>query len=420
MDIYMPGNLIVGQSGGPTAAINASLAGVFITAKECGAKTVYGMLNGIQGLLEGRYIDLADHVKNGLDAELLKRTPASFLGSCRYKLPAVEGNEDVYERVFEILKQLDIEVFIYIGGNDSMDTINKLSKYAQSVGNEIRFIGCPKTVDNDLALTDHTPGYGSAAKYIAVSMKELIRDSFTIDFKQGMCTIVEIMGRDAGWLTGAAALSKDEDCEGPDLIYLPEVPFDIESFREKVKDLLTKKVSVVVAVSEGIRTADGTYVCELGNSVDFVDAFGHKQLSGTASYLAGYIANEFGCKTRAIEFSTLQRAGSHIASLTDTNEGYGAGRAAVLAADAGKTGLMVVFERLSKHPYECGTALRDVDKIANDERVVPREWINEAGDYVTEEFLSYAKPLIRGELVPIMVNGLPKHLEVPEGLRERC
>ncbi|MCD7981621.1 MAG: 6-phosphofructokinase [Clostridiales bacterium] len=416
----MTGNLIVGQSGGPTAAINASLAGVFVTAKECGAKTVYGMLNGIQGLLEGRYIDLADHVKTGLDAELLKRTPASFLGSCRYKLPAVEGNEDVYEKVFEILKQLDIEVFIYIGGNDSMDTINKLSKYAQSIGNEIRFIGCPKTVDNDLALTDHTPGYGSAAKYIAISMKELIRDSFTIDFKQGMCTIVEIMGRDAGWLTGAAALSKDEDCAGPDLIYLPEVPFDIESFREKVKDLLAKKVSVVVAVSEGIRTADGTYVCELGNSVDFVDAFGHKQLSGTASYLAGYIANEFGCKTRAIEFSTLQRAGSHIASLTDTNEGYGAGRAAVLAADAGKTGLMVVFERLSKHPYECGTALRDVDKIANDERVVPREWINEAGDYVTDEFLSYAKPLIRGELVPIMVNGLPKHLEVPEGLRERC
>ncbi|MCC8028835.1 MAG: 6-phosphofructokinase [Lachnospiraceae bacterium] len=415
----MKRNVMVGQSGGPTAAINASLAGIYITAKECGAKTVYGMLNGIQGLLEGRYIDLSEHVKDDLDAELLKRTPASFLGSCRYKLPAAEGNEDVYEKVFAMLKKLDIEVFIYIGGNDSMDTINKLSKYGQSTGSEIRFIGCPKTVDNDLALTDHTPGYGSAAKYIAVSMKELIRDSFTIDFKQGMCTIVEIMGRDAGWLTGAAALSKDEDCDGPDLIYLPEVPFDIESFREKVKDLLAKKVSVVVAVSEGIRTADGTYVCELGSGVDFVDVFGHKQLSGTASYLAGYIAGEFGCKTRAIEFSMLQRAGSHIASLTDTNEGYAAGRAAILAADEGKTGLMVVFERLSKHPYVCGTALRDVDKIANDERVVPREWINEDGDYVTEEFLSYARPLIRGELVPIMVNSLPKHLAVPDGLRER-
>ncbi|MCD8232719.1 MAG: 6-phosphofructokinase [Clostridiales bacterium] len=416
----MKRNVIVGQSGGPTAAINSSLAGVYLTAKECGAKTVYGMLNGIQGLLEGRYIDLSQHIKNGLDAELLKRTPSSFLGSCRYKLPAAEGNEAIYEKVFETLKELDIEVFIYIGGNDSMDTINKLSQYAQKIGSEIRFIGCPKTVDNDLALTDHTPGYGSAAKYIAISMKELIRDSFTIDFKQGMCTIVEIMGRNAGWLTGAAALSKDEDCQGPDLIYLPEIPFDIEAFKAKVKDLLAKKVSVVVAVSEGIHTADGTYVCELGNSVDFVDAFGHKQLSGTASYLAGYIANEFGCKTRAIEFSTLQRAGSHVASLTDISEGFEAGKAAIKAADEGKTGLMVVFERTSQDPYKCGTALRDVNKIANDERVVPREWVNADGDYVTDEFIAYAKPLIQGELDPIMVDGLPRHLTVPDGLRERA
>ncbi len=416
----MKRNVIVGQSGGPTAAINSSLAGVYLTAKECGAKTVYGMLNGIQGLLEGRYVDLSQHIKNGLDAELLKRTPSSFLGSCRYKLPAAEGNEAIYEKVFETLKELDIEVFIYIGGNDSMDTINKLSQYAQKIGSEIRFIGCPKTVDNDLALTDHTPGYGSAAKYIAISMKELIRDSFTIDFKQGMCTIVEIMGRNAGWLTGAAALSKDEDCQGPDLIYLPEIPFDIESFKAKVKDLLAKKVSVVVAVSEGIHTADGTYVCELGNSVDFVDAFGHKQLSGTASYLANYIANEFGCKTRAIEFSTLQRAGSHVASLTDISEGFEAGKAAIKAADEGKTGLMVVFERTSQDPYKCGTALRDVNKIANDERVVPREWVNADGDYVTDEFIAYAKPLIQGELDPIMVDGLPRHLAVPDGLRERA
>ncbi len=377
------------------------------------------MLNGIQGLLEGRYIDLSEHIKTNLDAELLKRTPASFLGSCRYKLPALEGNEEVYEKVFATLADLDIGVFIYIGGNDSMDTINKLAKYAVSIDSPIRFIGCPKTVDNDLALTDHTPGYGSAAKYIAISMKELIRDSFTIDFKQGMCTIVEIMGRDAGWLTGAAALSKDDDCDGPDLIYLPEVPFDIHEFRDKVGVLLKKKTSVVVAVSEGIRTADGTYVCELGESSDFVDAFGHKQLSGTATYLAGYIAAEFGCKPRAIEFSTLQRAGSHVASITDIMEAMEAGSACIRAAEAGRPGKMVIFERYSQEPYICVTALRDVDKIANEAREVPREWVNEDGDFVTEEFVEYAKPLIQGELTPIFANGLPRHLDVPEGLRER-
>ncbi len=415
----MTRNVMVGQSGGPTAAINGSLCGVYLAAKECGANTVYGMLNGIQGLLEERFIDLSEHVKDGLDAELLKRTPSSFLGSCRYKLPAAEGNEDVYDKVFEILKKMDIEVFIYIGGNDSMDTINKLSQYAQKIGSDIRFIGCPKTVDNDLALTDHTPGFGSAAKYIAISMKELIRDSYTIDFKNGMCTIVEIMGRNAGWLTGAAALSKDEDCNGPDLIYLPELPFDIDSFTEKVGKLLKEKVSVVVAVSEGIHTADGKYVCELGNSVDFVDAFGHKQLSGTATYLAGYIAGKFGCKTRAIEFSTLQRAGSHVASLTDIEEAVEAGKAVIYAANEGKTGLMVTFERTCNKPYKCTTSLQDVNKIANDERVVPREWVNEDGDYVTEEFIAYAKPLIQGELAPMMVNGLPKHLCPPAGLRER-
>ncbi len=412
-------NVMVGQSGGPTAAINSSLAGVYETALERGAQTVYGMLNGIQGLLEGRYIDLSQYMKDGLDIELMKRTPASFLGSCRYKLPAREGNEDVYKKIFATLTDLDVDVFIYIGGNDSMDTINKLAQYAMSIDSPIRFIGCPKTVDNDLALTDHTPGFGSAAKFIAVSMKELIRDSFTIDFKNGMCTVVEIMGRDAGWLTGAAALSRDEDCDGPDLIYLPELPFDVDTCVAKVKDLLTKKNAVVVCVSEGIRTADGTYVCELGNSSDFVDAFGHKQLTGTATYLANHIAGELGCKTRAIEFSTLQRAGSHIASLTDSMEAEEAGAAAIRAAEDGETGLMVTFKRLSEEPYICVAALEDVNKIANEERTVPREWVNEAGDYVTEEFLEYARPLIQGQLQPIMVNGLPKHLPVPEGLRER-
>ena len=292
----MKGNVIVGQSGGPTAAINSSLAGVYRTAKDRGAKKVYGMLYGIQGLMQEKYIDLSDHIKTELDAELLKRTPAAFLGSCRYKLPAIHEDQSVYEKIFAILDKLDIEAFIYIGGNDSMDTIKKLSDYAIITGHPTRFVGCPKTIDNDLALTDHTPGFGSAAKYIGTSMKEIIRDSFCLEYSKGLVSIVEIMGRNAGWLTGACALAAGEDCEGPDMIYLPELPFDIAEFGRRVRELLEKKPSVVVAVSEGIRTADGKYVCELGNSVDFVDAFGHKQLSGTASYLASYIAGEIGCK----------------------------------------------------------------------------------------------------------------------------
>ena len=331
----MKGNVIVGQSGGPTAAINSSLAGVYRTAKDRGAAKVYGMLHGIQGLLQERYIDLSEYITNELDAELLKRTPAAFLGSCRYKLPEIHENREVYEKIFEILNKLDIEAFIYIGGNDSMDTIKKLSDYAIITGHPTRFIGCPKTIDNDLALTDHTPGYGSAAKYIGTSVKEIIRDSFCLEYEKGLVSIIEIMGRNAGWLTGAAALAKGEDCAGPDLIYLPELPFDIEAFGKKVKALLKKKSSVVVAISEGIRLADGRYVCELGQSIDFVDAFGHKQLSGTANYLASYIAGEIGCKTRSIELSSLQRSASHCASRVDILEAYQVGGAAVKAADDG-------------------------------------------------------------------------------------
>lgn len=371
----MKGNVIVGQSGGPTAAINSSLAGVYRTAKDRGAKKVYGMLHGVQGLLQERYIDLSEHIKTELDAELLKRTPAAFLGSCRYKLPEIHEDKAVYEKIFKILDKLDIEAFIYIGGNDSMDTIKKLSDYAIITGHPTRFVGCPKTIDNDLALTDHTPGYGSAAKYIGTSLKEIIRDGFCLEYPKGLVTIVEIMGRNAGWLTGAAALSQGEDCDGPDLIYLPEITFDLHQFSDKVKQLLEKKPSVVVAVSEGIRTGDGNYVCELGSSVDFVDAFGHKQLSGTASYLASFIAGEIGCKTRAIELSTLQRSASHAASRVDILEAYQVGGAAVKAADEGDSGKMVVLQRLSDDPYQCGTEVKDVHKIANDEKLVPREWV---------------------------------------------
>ena len=409
----MKGNVIVGQSGGPTAAINSSLAGVYRTAKDRGAKKVYGMLHGIQGLLDERYIDLSEHITNELDAELLKRTPAAFLGSCRYKLPEIHEDRDVYDKIFDILKKLDIEAFIYIGGNDSMDTIKKLSDYAIITGFPTRFIGCPKTIDNDLALTDHTPGYGSAAKYIGTSVKEIIRDSFCLEYSKGLVSIVEIMGRNAGWLTGAAALSKGEDCSGPDLIYLPELPFDIEKFGEKVREVLKTKTSVVVAVSEGISLPDGRYVCELGQSIDFVDAFGHKQLSGTANYLASYIAGDIGSKTRAIELSTLQRAASHCASRVDILEAYQVGGAAVKAADEGDSGKMVVLQRLSDDPYQSGTEVKDVHKIANDEKLVPREWVNEDGDYVTEEFVNYVRPLIQGDVSPVMVDGIPRHLFRP-------
>lgn len=415
----MKRNVIVGQSGGPTAAINSSLAGVYRTAKDRGANKVYGMLHGVQGLLEEKYIDLSDHIKTELDAELLKRTPAAFLGSCRYKLPEIHEDRDVYDKIFAILDKLDIEAFIYIGGNDSMDTIKKLSDYAIITGHPTRFVGCPKTIDNDLALTDHTPGYGSAAKYIGTSMKEIIRDSFCLEYTNGLVTIVEIMGRNAGWLTGAAALAQGEDCEGPDMIYLPEHSFDLVKFRDKVKKILERKTSVVVAISEGICTSDGKYVCELGNSVDFVDAFGHKQLSGTAAYLANYIAGELGCKTRAIELSTLQRAASHAASRVDILEAYQVGGAAVKAADEGDSGKMVVLQRLSDDPYQCGTEVKDVHKIANDEKLVPAEWVTSDGTYVTSEFISYVRPLIQGDVSPVMVDGIPRHLYTPRELSER-
>lgn len=406
----MKGNVIVGQSGGPTAAINSSLAGVYRTARDRGAGKVYGMLHGIQGLLQERYIDLSEYITSDLDTELLKRTPAAFLGSCRYKLPEIHEDRAVYDKIFEILEKLNIEAFIYIGGNDSMDTIKKLSDYAIVTGFPTRFVGCPKTIDNDLALTDHTPGYGSAAKYIGTSTKEIIRDSNALEYGKGLVTVIEIMGRNAGWLTGAAALSKGEDCEGPDLIYLPELAFDVEKFVEKVRSLLEKKQSVVVAVSEGIRLADGRYVCELTDGVDYVDAFGHKQLSGTANYLACRIANELGCKARGIELSTLQRAASHLVSRIDIIEAYQVGGAAVKAADEGDSGEMVILERLSDDPYQCTTSLRNVHKVSNVEKVVPRKWINKDGDYVTEEFLNYVKPLIQGDVPPIMVDGIPRHL----------
>ena len=406
------GNVIVGQSGGPTAVINSSLAGVYKTARDRGAKKVFGMLHGVQGLLEEQVVDLSQHIRSDLDIDLLKRTPSSFLGSCRFKLPEIKDDQTIYDKIFAILDKLEIEYFFYIGGNDSMDTIKKLSDYAILNGSRIRFMGVPKTIDNDLAVTDHTPGFGSAAKYIASITKEVIRDGLVYD--QQNVTLVEIMGRNAGWLTGAAALARGEDCEGPDMLFLPELTFDVDRFMKKVEEIHKIKKSVVIAVSEGVKVEDGRYVCELTDNIDYVDAFGPRQLTGTARYLAEKISKEVGCKTRAIEFNSLQRCASHIVGRVDITEAYQVGGAAVKAAFEGETGKMIILKRVSDDPYLCVTDIYDVHKIANIEKKVPREWINEEGNYVTPEFINYVRPLIQAELTPMMVDGLPRHLRLED------
>ena len=403
-------NIIVGQSGGPTAVINSSLLGVYKTAKDRGADKVYGMVHGIKGLLDRDIVDLSTRLKTDLDTDLLKRTPSSFLGSCRYKLPDIKGNEDTYEKIFAILKELDICAFFYIGGNDSMDTIMRLTDYGNKIKSPIRFIGVPKTIDNDLAITDHTPGYGSAAKYIAATTKEIIRDGLVYDYP--VVSVIEVMGRNAGWLTAATALAKGEDCEGVDEIYLPEVVFDIDKFLENTGKLLKENRSVVIAVSEGVKVADGRYVCELSDHVDYVDAFGHKQLAGTARYLAGKVAEKYGVKTRAIELSSLQRCAAHIQARIDVTEAYNCGGAAVKAAFEGKTGRVITLKRVSDDPYMCIAEDADVHEIANIEKKIPLEWITEDGSNVKPELVHYIYPLIQAEIAPLWINGLPRHIRL--------
>lgn len=402
-------NVIVGQSGGPSSVINSSLAGVYCRAKAMGADKIYGMRNGIQGFLEERLVDLDTVLGSNELVKLLRKTPAAFLGSCRFKLPDPEKDTSVFEKIFALLNKYEIKAFIYIGGNDSMDTIRKLTDYGQSVGSDICFVGAPKTIDNDLAETDHTPGFGSAAKFIATMTKEAIRDEVVYSTNKTIY-IMEIMGRNAGWLTAATALARGEDCPGPDLIYLPEVPFNIEAFRSKVAALLEKKNNLMIAVSEGIHDAGGTFICEYGAADKAVDAFGHKQMGGTAAYLTQYCEREFGCKTRAIEFSTLQRCAAHLASQTDVNEAFQSGDKAVEAALSGRTGLMATLLRANEAPYVCEIGLADVHHISNVERLVPLEWITEEGSQISDDFLRYALPLIQGESEPVMEGGLPKHL----------
>jgi 6-phosphofructokinase 1 len=401
-------NAIVGQSGGPTSVINSSLAGVMQACQMRGAEHVYGMLHGIQGLLEEKVCNLSERMKSFINIELLKRTPSSYLGSCRYRLPEPEEDEAVFEKLFVILKKLDIRWFFYIGGNDSMDTINKLARYGQQTGSEIRFMGVPKTIDNDLMLTDHTPGYGSAAKYIGVVMKEVIRDATVYGTKY--VTLVEIMGRNAGWLTAAAALARGEDCEGVDLICLPELPFYEDRFLAKVEKMQKERASVVIAVSEGIKLADGRFVCELSDDARSVDAFGHINLTGTARYLSNLVARNLPTKTRSVELSILQRCAGHLTSRTDITEAFQVGGAAAKAAFEGETAKMVALKRLSNDPYQCTTELVNISEVANYEKKVPLEWINEARTDMTQDFLSYARPLIQAELTPIYINGLTQHI----------
>lgn len=403
-------NAIVGQSGGPTCVINSSLAGVFSACRRHGVQKVFGMRHGVQGLLKDEVIDLTEALDAPGKLSLLRHTPASYLGSCRYKLPDSLEHPEVYEKLFAILKKLDIGYFFYIGGNDSMDTICKLSDYAKRVGSDIRFMGVPKTIDNDLMHTDHTPGYGSAAKYIGVVMKEIIRDATV--YGTNYVTIVEIMGRNAGWLTAAAALARGEDCEGVNMICLPEVPFHVDNFIDKVERMQRESKSVVIAVSEGVKLEDGRYVCELSDDAHFVDAFGHKSLTGTARYLANQVAGKLKTKTRSIELSTLQRCAAHVSSRTDITEAYQVGGAAVEAAMRGETAKMAAIKRLSDQPYRVETEMVDVTKVANFEKKVPADWITEDGMHVNEKFERYARPLIQAELSPIYINGVPRHIHL--------
>ena len=407
----MAKNAIVGQSGGPTSVINSSLAGVYESCKRRGAGKVYGMMHGVAGLLERRVCVLDDKLKSAMDIELLKRTPSSYLGSCRYKLPDPDVDAAPFVKLFTLFDKYDICALFYIGGNDSMDTIAKLSRYGARVGSPVRFIGVPKTIDNDLCLTDHTPGYGSAAKYIATILKEVIRDSSVYNIRS--VTVAEIMGRHAGWLAGAACLAGGDDCEGPDLILLPEVPFDADRFLARVDELQKSKPNVIIAASEGVKTADGTYLCDLVSTAGQLDAFGHKAiLSGTSRYLSDLIHDRLNCKSRAIEFSTLQRCASHLASRTDVNEAYAVGGAAAAAAFAGETGKMISLKRISNYPYQCITEAVDVQKVANLEKKVPLDWITPDGMQVTAAFEEYARPLILDEVTPVYVNGTPRHIRL--------
>lgn len=408
--MMLKGNAIVGQSGGPTAAINATLSGVVRGALASEAiGTLYGAFNGVEGMLADRICDLGALLQNEDDLKLLENTPAAALGSCRKKLPKKGEGEETYRALFAFFAKYDIRYFFYIGGNDSMDTVDKVSAYAEKTGYDIRVMGVPKTIDNDVMGTDHTPGYGSAAKYIAVSVQEMLRDCAV--YTVPAVTIVEIMGRDAGWLTAAAALPRATGDLAPDLIYLPERVFSFDAFFEDVQKALQVHPNVVVAVSEGLRCADGKYVGESAQS-GATDVFGHKYLSGTGKALEIAVKEKIGCKVRSVELNILQRCGSHIASLCDLTESVMVGKAAVEAAVSGVSGEMMTLERISDDPYTVVAGHADIKTIANQVRCVPDAFINERGNNVTDACIRYILPMIAGETHPAYEMGLPKHFVI--------
>lgn len=402
----MKKNMIVGQSGGPTAVINGSLYGVVSAGlnKTDDIEHVYGMINGIEGFLHDTIMDMRPLLESK-ELELLKTTPGSYLGSCRYKLPE-DLSDPVYPTLFQKFDALQIGYFFYIGGNDSMDTVSKLSRYAASIESPIRFIGVPKTIDNDLVMTDHTPGFGSAAKYVASTVREIAVDASVYDNKKSV-TIVEIMGRHAGWLTAASILARKFEGDNPVLVYLPEADFDPEDFISKVETALQTTSNLVVCISEGIHDQTGTFICEYASNVG-TDTFGHKMLSGSGKYLENFVKDRLGVKVRSIELNVCQRCSSAMLSETDLSEAVSSGVFAVDAAISGETGKMIAFSRVSDSPYELRFTTEDVNHICNQEKTVPAEWIIRDGSDLSDDFITYARPLIEGEVNIPKENGLPK------------
>jgi 6-phosphofructokinase len=398
------GALVFAQSGGPTSVINSSALGVFETAlkSKCITK-VLGAHHGILGILNNDFFDI--NQEDAQELALLKTTPSSALGSVRYKLKDLAKDDSDYKRILEVFKKHNVRYFLYNGGNDSMDTCNKVKSYLEANNYDCKVIGVPKTIDNDLFGTDHCPGYPSAAKYIATSCMELSLDAKVYD--KGSILILEIMGRNAGWLTASSFVASAKGL-GPDLIYVPEVVFDLEKFTDDVTNLYNKNGNCIVAVSEGIHDKNGVFISEYAQKESsHVDMFNHIQLGGAANFLAAHIKSKTNAKVRAIEFSLLQRCAAHCASLTDVNEAYLAGKVAVETALSGKSGVMVMFER-EEGEYTCKTAIIPLEKVANFEKKLPKEFITESGNNITPEFLDYIMPLIQGESVPPFVDGVPR------------
>ena len=401
-------NIAVAQSGGPTCAINASLVGVFKESlKVSEIDAIFGSINGIEGMIGNHLVDLKTMILTNYDMELLRQTPSTVLGSCRYKLPDWQDDPSDYEKIAETIRQRNIGAFLYIGGNDSMDTVNKLSGYLDSIGLDVKVIGIPKTIDNDLCITDHTPGFGSAAKYVATTMHEITRDSIVYSIPS--VTIVEIMGRHAGWLTASSAVLHAMGETAPHLVYVPEVKFSLERFLSDVRQEMSKHKAVIIAVSEGIEVPEGV-------QSGVVDNFGHKYLSGIGKYLEDVVRTEIGCKVRSIELNVMQRCSSHLGSKTDIDEAEAIGAAGVRCALSGQTGKVMVFRRIEDIPYTVTIDTADASGIANQEKFLPKNFINSNGNNIRKFALNYFLPLIQGDLSLITEYGIPKHFAIHESV----